>query len=261
MQHLVQLAQTFADETRMRLLTLLLEGEATVSDLVTRLELPQPRVSTHLAQLRQAGVVSVAMAGRQRVYRVDDIRVKTVLEALQALGPTTPRRSPQATREVQRNTAMRQARTCYDHLAGVVGVQLLEEMLRRAWLEPRESQETTRRLYRLTLHGTQALSERDVDIARAQKARRHFAFGCLDWTERRAHLGGALGAAILDAMVTAGILRQQSQTRTVVPLKPVMDWLDAASSGGATEVCESMEHVVMRSPQAVPRLPCQDTSA
>ena len=156
---------------------------------------------------------------------------------------------------------MRQARTCYDHLAGVVGVQLLEEMLRRAWLEPHESQGTARRLYRLTPHGTQALRERAVDIVRAQKMRRHFAFGCLDWTERRAHLGGALGAAILDAMVTAGILRQQSQMRTVVPLKPVMDWLDASSSGGATEVCESMEHVGMRPPQAVPRLPCQDTSA
>jgi len=261
MQHLVQLAQAFANETRFGILTLLLDGEATVSDVVTRLGLPQPRVSTALAQLCKAGVVSVAMAGRQRVYRVDAGRIKAVLQALQALAPMTPRRSPQATREVRGNTAIRQARTCYDHLAGVIGVQLLEEMLRRAWLEQTESQEHTRRLYRLTPHGTQALSERDVDIARAQKARRHFAFGCLDWTERRAHLGGALGAAILDAMVTAGILRQQSQTRTVVPLKPVMDWLAASSSGGATEVCESMEHVGMRPPQAVPRLPCRGTSA
>jgi DNA-binding transcriptional ArsR family regulator len=231
MQHLVQFAQTFADETRLRILTLLLNADATVSDMVTRLGLPQPRVSTHLAQLRKAGLVSVAMAGRQRVYRVDAVRVKAVLDALQALTPTTPRRGPQATREVRRNTAMRQARTCYDHLAGVVGVQLLDEMLRRAWLEHNESKEKTRLLYRLTLHGTQALRERDVDIARAQKARRHFAFGCIDWTERREHLGGALGAAILDAMVTAGIMRRQQQTRTVVPLKPVMDWLDASSSG------------------------------
>jgi DNA-binding transcriptional ArsR family regulator len=230
MQHLVQLAQTFADATRLRILTLLLGGDATVSDVVTRLALPQPRVSTHLAQLRKAGLVSVALAGRQRVYRVDAVRVKAVLDALQALAPTTPRRSPQATREVRRNTAMRQARTCYDHLAGVVGVQLLDEMLRRAWLERHETKEKTRPLYRLTAHGTQALRERDVDIARARKARRHFAFGCMDWTERCEHLGGALGAAILDAMVTAGIMRRQQQTRTVVLLKPVMDWLDASCS-------------------------------
>lgn len=232
MQNLVQVAQTFADKTRLRILILLLNADTTVSDMVTRLGLPQPRVSTHLAQLRRAGLVSVAMAGRQRVYRVDAVRVKAVLDALQAFAPTTPRRrSPQATREVRRNTAMRQARTCYDHLAGVVGVQLLDEMLRRAWLEHHETKEKARLLYRLTPHGTQALRERDVDIAYAQKARRHFAFGCLDWTERREHLGGALGAAILDAMVTAGIMRRQQQTRTVVPLKPVMDWLDASCSG------------------------------
>jgi DNA-binding transcriptional ArsR family regulator len=234
MQHLVQLAHTFADETRLRILTLLLDGDATVSDVVTRLGLLQPRVSTHLAQLRKAGLVSVVMAGRQRVYRVDAVRVKAVLDALQALSPTTPRRSPQATREVRRNTAMRQARTCYDHLAGVVGVQILDEMLGRAWLEPIESKEKTRLLYRLTPYGAQALGERDVDIACAQKARRQFALGCMDWTERREHLGGALAAAILDAMVTAGIVRRQQQTRTVVPLTPVMDWLDA-SSGGCTD--------------------------
>ena len=132
-------------------------------------------------------MVSVETAGRQRVYRVDAARVKAVLEALHALAPTPPRRSPQATREVRRNTAMRQARTCYDHLAGMVGVQLLEAMLRRAWLAPDERQEHPRCLYRPTPHGTQALGERGVDVVRAQKARRRLAFGCLDWTERRAH--------------------------------------------------------------------------
>ncbi len=233
MQQLVQLVQTFADESRLRILTLLLDSDATVSDIVTRLGLPQPRVSTHLAQLRKAGVVSVGTAGRQRVYRVDAARVKAVLDALQTLAPTTPRRSPQAIREVRRNTAMRQARTCYDHLAGIVGVQLLDAMLRRAWLEHDESQEKTRRFYRLTPHGTQALGDRGVDVVRAQKARRRLAFGCLDWTERREHLGGALGTAILEAMVAAGIIQRQPHTRTVVLLKPVMDWLDASSSGDA----------------------------
>lgn len=233
MQHLVQLGQAFANETRLGILTLLLDGEATVSDMVTRLGLPQPRVSTSLAQLCKAGVVSVTVAGRQRVYRVDAGRIKAVLNALQALAPMTPRLSPQATREVRGNTTMRQARTCYDHLAGVIGVQLLEEMLRRAWLEQHESKENTRRLYRLTPYGAQAFRERNVDIAHAQKARRQFAFGCMDWTERREHLGGALGAAILEAMVTAGVMRRQQPTRTVVLLKPVMDWLDASSSGCA----------------------------
>jgi DNA-binding transcriptional ArsR family regulator len=230
MQALVQRAQAFADVTRMRILHLLLEGEATVSDIVTRLGVPQPRASTHLAFLRQVGLVSVDRLGRQRVYRPDTARIEAVLEALRTLRPTTPPRSLQAVREVQRNTAMRQARTCYDHLAGVAGVQLLDEMLRRRWLEPNEPEENPRSLYRLTPPGTQVLSARGVDVVRAHKTRRRFAFGCLDWTERRAHLGGALGAAILEALVRAGIVQRQPQSRTVVFQKPVSDWLDVPSN-------------------------------
>jgi DNA-binding transcriptional ArsR family regulator len=230
MQALVQRAQAFADVTRMRILHLLLEGEATVSDIVTRLGVPQPRASTHLAFLRQVGLVSVDRLGRQRVYRPDTAQIEAVLEALRTLRPTTPPRSLQAVREVQRNTAMRQARTCYDHLAGVAGVQLLDEMLRRGWLEPNEPEENPRSLYRLTPPGTQVLSARGVDVVRAHKTRRRFAFGCLDWTERRAHLGGALGAAILEALVRAGIVQRQPQSRTVVFQKPVSDWLDVPSN-------------------------------
>src|ERR1043166_3239825 len=135
MQRLVERSQAFADVTRLPILLLLLEGETTVSDIVTRLGIPQPRASTHLAFLRKAGLVSVDRLGRQRVYRPDATRIAAVLEALQGCTPTTPPRSLQAGREVRRNTAMRQARTCYDHLAGVAGVQLLDEMLRRRWLE------------------------------------------------------------------------------------------------------------------------------
>ena len=227
MQVLVQRAQAFADVTRLRILMLLLEGEATVSDIVTRLGVPQPRASTHLALLRKAGLVSVDRLGRQRVYRPDAARIAAVLEALRALAPTTPPRSLQAGREVRRNTAMRQARTCYDHLAGVAGVQLLDGMLRRGWLEPNAHAQNPRALYRLTLQGAQVLSARGVDVVRAHKVRRHFASGCIDWTERRAHLGGALGAAILDAMVSAGMVQRQPQSRTVICQQSVVDWLDA----------------------------------
>jgi DNA-binding transcriptional ArsR family regulator len=230
MQILVQRPQAFADVTRRRILLVLLEGETTVSDIVTRLDIPQPHASTHLAFLRKVGLVSVDRLGRQRVYRPDATRIKAVLEALQAFTPTTPPRSQQAGREVRRNTTMRQARTCYGHLAGVAGVQLLDEMLRRGWLEHNDNAEDQRSLYHLTPQGTQVLSERGVDVVRAYKARRRFAFGCIDWTERRAHLGGALGVAIFETLVTAGMVRRQPQSRTVVFQKPVVDWLDAPSS-------------------------------
>ncbi len=233
MDLLVQRAQAFADVTRMRILLLLLEGEATVSDIVTRLGIPQPRASTHLAFLRKVGLVSVHRLGRQRVYHPDAAHITAVLEALRAGLPPAPSRSAQAERQVRHNTAMRQARTCYDHLAGVAGVQLLDAMLRRGWLQSHEPEASPRSLYHLTPQGAQALHARGVDVVRAAQTRRRFAFGCLDWTERRAHLGGALGAAILEAMVTAGIVWWQPQSRRVVCEKPVVDWLDTASSSPA----------------------------
>jgi DNA-binding transcriptional ArsR family regulator len=227
MQPLVQLAQALADETRLRLLTVLLDGDATVSDLVTRLGVPQPRVSTHLAILRKAGLVGVEVAGRQRVYRPDTERVRAVLTALQALAPVMPRRSPQATREVRRNTALRQARTCYDHLAGMAGVELLETLLQRGWVESEADETETWPRYHLTPAGTHALQDRGVDLTGAQRTRRRFAYGCLDWTERRPHLGGALAAAVLDALQNAGVVGRQRQTRAVTLRQSLHAWLDA----------------------------------
>ena len=129
------LAQTLADETRLRLLHLLLSGEATVSELGAHLGLPQPRISTHLAILREAGLVAVATSGRQRTYRVDADRAQSALAGLEAGtvahgGKVTPAR-PRVEIDA---TPIRRARTCYDHLAGIAGVQLLDELLRRNWL-------------------------------------------------------------------------------------------------------------------------------
>jgi hypothetical protein len=152
------------------------------------------------------------------------------IEILRAGILTTLPRSQQAERQVRHNTPMRQARTCYDHLAGVAGVQLLDAMLQRGWLVPNGLEEHARTLYHLTSQGTQALRERGVDVVRAAQTRRRFAFGCIDWTERRTHLGGALGAAILEVMVTDGLVQRQQQSRSVVCQMPVVEWLDTSSS-------------------------------
>jgi hypothetical protein len=133
-------------------------------------------------------------------------------------------RSPGAAREVRRNSAMRQARTCYDHLAGVAGVQLLEAMLGLHWIQPQVNGHAG---YCLTPQGTEGFATRGVDISRVCEARRAFAYGCLDWTERRPHLAGALGAAILAVLRTDRIIRRVAGSRTVVLLQPLTNWLDA----------------------------------
>jgi DNA-binding transcriptional ArsR family regulator len=222
------LAHAFADETRLRLLYLLLAGDATVSELAVHLGLPQPRVSTHLALLREAGLVAVETSGRQRTYRVDPGRVKSVLDALAAASPREGNAMMPRPRVEVDATPIRRARTCYDHLAGIAGVQLLDELLRRNWLTVADAN-GSRPQYGLTPAGVHAFHARGVDLGAAGKARRLFAYGCLDWSERRPHLAGALGAAVLDALRSAGIVQATGDTRAVSLVRPLADWLDKPS--------------------------------
>ena len=137
---------------------------------------------------------------------------------------STPPRSAQAAREVRRDTAMRQARTCYDHLAGVAGVGLMDEMLRRGWFQV--TTDAPRPDYSLTQSGADGLKELGVDVQQAKGSNRKFAYGCLDWTERRSHLGGALGAAILDALQDYEAVQRSEGIRTVAMLKPTTGWFE-----------------------------------
>lgn len=219
----VHVAGALADAARLALLAALLEGEATVSELAARLDLAQPRVSTHLARLRAAGLVVPAAIGRHRTYRADAGLVKPLLDALYAGGPAAVARpSPQAGRERRRDTPLRRARTCYDHLAGVAGVGLLETMRRRRWVVERTKDGPG---YELTPAGARALARRGVNLETARASRRRFATACLDWTERRPHLGGALGAAVLGALRARGYVRRNPGGRAMRIVRPLSAWL------------------------------------
>ena len=219
----VHVADALADSSRLAILAALLEGEATVSELAARLGLAQPRVSTHLARLRASGLVTPAAVGRHRTYRVDAARVKPLLDALYASGPAAvPRPSKHAGRERRLDSPLRRARTCYDHLAGVAGVALLETMRKRGWMEARDDDGPG---YALTSSGVRAFARRGVDVDSARASRRRFATACLDWTERRPHLGGALGAAVLGALCARGYVRRRPRGRDVKLTKPLARWL------------------------------------
>jgi DNA-binding transcriptional ArsR family regulator len=213
-------ARALADPARLAVLAVLVQGEATVSALAERLGLAQPRVSTHLARLRAAGLVTPAALGRHRAYRVDGARVTPLLDALYATGPAmVARPSAQAGRERRRDTPLRRARTCYDHLAGVAGVALRDALEQRGWLAPEAGPS-----YALTPAGAKALARRGVDLEAAGGAKRRFATACLDWTERRPHLGGALGAAVLDALRARGYVRR-GRGRAMRVVRPITGWL------------------------------------
>lgn len=177
--------------------------------------------------------------GRQRMYRVDAQQLGPILAALQTLTPPfehppsteddaglqdPSRLSADAARLVRRNAPIRQARTCYDHLAGSAGVSLLNQLLRRGWLK-QTGEGRNRQEFQLTEAGVYALEKRGVDVQGAERARRLFAYGCLDWTERQFHLGGALGSAILDAMLVEGFA-QREDGRIVTLRESVDRWLN-----------------------------------
>ena len=218
-----RVALALADPARLTILAALLAEESTVSELAARLDLAQPRMSGHLARLREAGLVAPAEVGRHRVYRADAARVKPLLDALYAGGPAAVARpSAQAGRERRRDTPLRRARTCYDHLAGVAGVALLDAMRKRRWLVEHTDGGPG---YALTPAGTREMGRRRVNLDAARASRRRFATACLDWTERRPHLGGALGAEVLAALVTAGHVRRVATTRAVTLPTPLPTWL------------------------------------
>jgi hypothetical protein len=149
--------------------------------------------------------------------------VKRLLGAVSALGREAVRTpSQQASRERRRDTPVRRARTCYDHLAGVAGVGLLDTMQKRGWLRPDTAKGSG---YELTVAGARALARRRVDVDAARSSRRRFASACLDWTERRPHLGGALGAGVLATLCAAGYVRRRPGRRAVNVLKPLASWL------------------------------------
>lgn len=231
--------RTLADDTRLRIVRLLMDGDATVSELAARLDLPQPRVSTHLAILRESGLVSTEQSGRQRAYRVDPDKLRPVFHALEPLtamartsdGAPTPPRSAQASRLVRNDAPIRQARTCYDHLAGVLGVQLMDAMLARGWLAV-DHDDGKRTHYRMTDEGRAAFEARGVDVHSAEESRRMHAYGCTDWTERRHHLGGSLGAAVLASLANHGIISRTAGSRTATVSGSLDAWM-ASERGDA----------------------------
>ncbi len=136
-----------------------------------------------------------------------------------------PARSKQAEREVGRDSPLRRCRTCYGHLAGVDGVALLDGMLELGWLELAGEPNKLHPRFRPTEKGEEALKRRGINLEQTRWAGRKVAYGCTDWTERRFHLGGALGSAVTNALTGRGYVQRRGGRRVVGVEQPVLDWL------------------------------------
>lgn len=184
-------AAAIGDPTRARILLSLMDGRArTGTELGAIAEVGLSTASVHLHRLQAARLVTVRRAGKHRYYSLSGSEVANVLEKLSALAGAAP--VAPVTRTPQR---LRAARTCYDHIAGTIGVALHDRFAALGWLAARSN--GAEQIYEVSSSGARAFTALGIDLVAARALRRRFAFGCLDWSERRNHLGGALGAAFL----------------------------------------------------------------
>jgi DNA-binding transcriptional ArsR family regulator len=202
------IAALLADPARVAMLDALLDGRALpAGELARCARVSPPTASAHLRRLLDGGLLAVQAQGRHRYYRLAGPAVAEAIEALSVLAPRRPVRS---LRQSQQTQALRFARTCYDHLAGAVGVAVADA-LRHAALRPVGDRD-----YDLTAYGEQLVGDFGVDVAKLRRQRRAFARRCLDWTERSPHLSGALGAALLARLLDLGWLTHGRVPRGLV---------------------------------------------
>lgn len=195
---------------RANMMAALMDGRAqTASELAFVAGVTPQTASSHLAKLTDAGLLAVEKQGRHRYYRFASPAVAEAIEPLTHLTPSS--RVPERRRALVRRVGdLRSARLCYDHLAGRLGVALTDSLLKRRYLRRVEGD------FLVGPKGRAFLDDLGIDVVAAESQRRHFARCCLDWSERRPHLGGALGAALAERLLRNKWLRRDRKSRKVI---------------------------------------------
>lgn len=200
---LAEVASLFADPTRAEMLLAMMDGRAyPASELAAFAHVSAPTASHHLGMLVQGGLVAVITQGRHRYHRLASAHVAEIIESLGALRIESNRKRVCPSRAGK----LAHCRTCYDHLAGRLGVEV------RSSLEGLGCIELDGDRYAVTDKGVQFFSEFGIDVDDCRRPGRPLAKACLDWTERLPHIGSTLGRALLDRM-----LDRRWLARAIVP--------------------------------------------
>ncbi|WAL63651.1 metalloregulator ArsR/SmtB family transcription factor [Amycolatopsis cynarae] len=222
-------AALFADPARVRVLAALADGRSlAASVLAGEAGLSAQGTSAHLAKLREAGLVTVERSGRHRFYRLAGPEVAEVMETLARFAPPQPVRSLRAGTRAQ---ALRFARTCYDHLAGRLGVAVTSALLEAGALAATDGVRSTRRRegdrlsaplaahpYTLGPEAQPVFRSLGVDVDAVRRRKRPLLRFCLDWSEQRHHLAGGLGAELAVAMERLGWIERRAPGHRAVRL-------------------------------------------
>jgi len=204
-----RVAGAIGEPARARMLFCLMDGHArTSTELAVVADVSTSTASAHLNRLKAERLVKVITQGKHRFYSLDGPKVARVLEGLSVLVDQPRRKFVPHT-----PTRLRAARVCYDHLAGHLGVSLHDRFKELKWLSRASSEADD--AYDLTPEGVKALEGLGVDVEEMRKLRRRFAYACLDWSERRPHIGGALGSALLHAALKRKWVTRDLDSRAI----------------------------------------------
>src|SRR6202522_2517656 len=203
------IAAAIGEPARARMLYCLVDGHArTSTELAVVADVAPSTASIHLQRLKSQRLVKVFAQGKHRYYSLEGANVAAALEALSVLAggsryafePNTP-------------SQLRAARTCYDHIAGTLGVSLHDRFTALGWLSGSSS--GAGNACGITLIGAKAFEAIGIDVEATRRLRRRFAYACVDWSERRPHLGGALGAALLKVALKGKWVLQDLDSRSL----------------------------------------------
>jgi DNA-binding transcriptional ArsR family regulator len=202
------IAAAIGEPARARMLYCLVDGHArTSTELAAVSEVSPSTASAHLSRLKSVRLVKVFAQGKHRYYSLSGQHVADALEALSVVaGPSHDRFVPNTP------SRLRAARTCYDHMAGTLAVSLHDRFKELKWLSDASAAGDA---YDLTKDGAKAFEALGIDLEATRTLRRRFAFACLDWSERRPHVGGALGAAVLNVALKRKWVIQDLDSRAL----------------------------------------------
>jgi DNA-binding transcriptional ArsR family regulator len=215
---IASVAALLADDARASMLLTLLGGEPIpAGELARRAGVSPSGASAHLRRLREGGLITQEQVGRHRYFRLAS---RELAEALESLVLVAPVRAASSFRESEGTRALRHARTCYDHLAGELGVAVADALVERGVLARADD------AFTVTSDGTRWLASLGIDLDAVTTSRRSLARACLDWSERRPHLAGSLGAAVADLFFARKWIRRLPGGRAVAVTPDGRVWLE-----------------------------------
>ena len=215
---IAKIAKLLGDKNRAAMLVALMSGKAlTAGELARYANISAQTASNHLQQLMQAKLIQYTASGRHRYYRLASNKVATAIESLGVLSNTVSSPLPQH-KKLSPNICF--ARTCYDHLAGKLGITITQALLRENILT------TNNQEFMTTAKGNAFFKNLNIDINILKQQRRQFAKCCLDWTERQYHIAGSLGAALLNYLLEKRlVLKSKHEPRAIILTTAGRTWL------------------------------------